>query len=147
MASGVGAARLRATAAAAEQAERWLLGAQLWALSSAAGGNSEGLREAWHALQRAADGSADAMALEADVIRTLILKRGGLRINSAEYLAANARLDALLSSTLCSVSLLRLRVYPCVCAAPAAPALTRSAAHSGAPAAPCATMPGSRCSR
>ena len=97
--AGIGAGRLRVVAHEAAGAKRWLRVGQLWALNSGVDDedNQGSCRmEAWQALQRVEPVSEASVALEADMIRGLVLKRGGLKINSDEYNAANARLDELM---------------------------------------------------
>ena len=105
--TGIGAARLHATAVEAEMEGRPVLAAQVWALLALVVDEKSEVppggcrREAWRILRKlgtAGGQTVQTIELEATVIRGLVLKKGGLKVNTAEYHEANRRLDELLAT-------------------------------------------------
>jgi hypothetical protein len=99
IALGVGSESICATARMASSEEQWLRAGQLWALASCADQDEGQCRmEAWQALRRVEPIDDASVGLEAIVLRGLILKKGGLQINSREYVEANERLETLVAT-------------------------------------------------
>ena len=98
---GIGAATLHTVADRAMEQEQFLLAGQIWMLLSGVDVENEGecRHRAWRLLQQVTPVTELSVNLEAVVLRGLILKKGGLQINSPEHIEANYRLDELLDTS------------------------------------------------
>lgn len=98
---GIGSSRIRTEAQSAQAAEDWWRAGQLWALASTdyAHDAAECRWEAWRVLRKVDRMTRERVELETSVIRSLIIKKDGIKILSAEHEQALERLAELSASS------------------------------------------------